>query len=30
VLAAGAAYETARTAVLAKPTFEPWKERPLR
>jgi len=30
VLAVGAAYETARTAELAKPTFEPWKERALR
>jgi amidase len=27
VLAAGAAYEAARTAPLAKPTYEPWKER---
>jgi amidase len=26
VLAAGAAYEKARTALLAKPTFAPWKE----
>ena len=26
VLAAGAAYENARTAPLAKPTFAPWKE----
>ena len=28
VLKAGAAYEAARTAPLAKPTFEPWRERP--
>jgi amidase len=27
VLAVGAAYETARTATLAKPTYEPWSER---
>ena len=29
VLAAGAAYEKARTAPLARPTYEPWKERAL-
>jgi len=29
VLAAGAAYEQARTAPLAKPTYEPWRERAL-
>ena len=29
VLAAGAAYERARSAPLAKPTFEPWRERAL-
>ena len=29
VLAAGTAYEKARTAPLAKPTLEPWKERPV-
>ena len=29
VLAAGAAYEKARTVPLAKPTYEPWRERAL-